>query len=155
MSFEPTPIATVAAPSPLQRLRVPGWRWVAGLLAAGTSLAVAASAVDLPLLRAAARSAVTDPVPVVLAVAAYTLAFWLRAGAWRLLATTGIPVRTLHSVLQASLFANHVAPFKAGEVLRPALLAPPVDFPATIFRVACNRRPGPSPGGQPPVRRLP
>ena len=121
MTLEPTPIATVAAPSPLQRLRVPGWRWVAGLLAAGTSLAVAASAVDLPLLRAAARSAVTDPVPVVLAVAAYTLAFWLRAGAWRLLATTGIPVRTLHSVLQASLFANHVAPFKAGEVLRPAL----------------------------------
>jgi hypothetical protein len=121
MTFERAPIAAAPAPSPLQRLRVPGWRWGVGLAAGAISFAVAASAVDLSLLRAAARSATANPLPVALAMAAYTLAFWLRAIAWRLLATTRMPVRTLHSVLQASLFANHVAPFKAGEVLRPAL----------------------------------
>ena len=121
MTFERAPIAAAPAPSPLQRLRVPGWRWGVGLAAGAISFAVAASAVDLALLGTAARSATANPLPVALAMAAYTLAFWLRAIAWRLLATTRMPVRTLHSVLQASLFANHVAPFKAGEVLRPAL----------------------------------
>ncbi len=51
-------------------------------------------------------------------VVAYTAAFWLRAEAWRIL-LPGLSRMTAFSALQSSLFANHLLPIKAGEVVRP------------------------------------
>ncbi len=76
---------------------------------------------DLSHLRAAFRVLPENPATVALMALGYTLAFWLRATAWRALLTTKVATGQLFSILQASLFVNHVAPFKAGEVVRPYL----------------------------------
>ena len=50
--------------------------------------------------------------------ATYSAAFWLRAEAWRALLPE-LSRFTAFSALQASLFANHLLPIKAGEIIRP------------------------------------
>ena len=51
----------------------------------------------------------------------YTGAFALRALAWRQLMTKGVGIFGLFNCLQAALLANHLLPFKLGEVVRPLL----------------------------------
>ena len=57
-------------------------------------------------------------------VGLYTLAFALRALAWRVLLGVG-SIWSLHGVLQASLVLNHALPVKAGEVARPLMARGP------------------------------
>ena len=60
----------------------------------------------------------TNPWLVVAFTATYSAAFWLRAEAWRALLPELSRV-TAFSALQSSLFANHLLPIKAGEIIRP------------------------------------
>ena len=80
-----------------------------------------AAQVEWGAVRRAGTLAGSDPAVVALAVAAYTAAFALRAVAWRTLLQTPTRIGGLFSNLQTSLFLNHIAPFKAGEVARPWL----------------------------------
>ena len=61
----------------------------------------------------------TSPSALLVLVAIYTGAFWLRAIAWRELLTQRIGLFSLFTALQAALFANHILPFKLGEFARP------------------------------------
>lgn len=51
-------------------------------------------------------------------LALYSLAFWLRALAWQRLLSGRATVFGLFSILQATLFLNHVLPAKAGDAFR-------------------------------------
>ena len=61
----------------------------------------------------------SQPLWLVGLVAAYTAAFWLRAVAWRCLLGNAGSVYRLFVALQTTLLANHVLPFKLGELARP------------------------------------
>ena len=93
--------------------------------AAGTALTLVALArtVDGAAIRDALGAASGDPLLLLVVAAVYTLAFWLRALAWRGLLTSAASTARLFSILQVSLFLNHVLPLRAGEVARPALAA--------------------------------
>ena len=88
-----------------------------------------AAAVSIVLLAdwAELGSAVTSlgarPELVALLLTAYTAAFWLRTVAWKQLLNHKAGVLPLLSAIQAALLANHVLPFKLGEIVRPLLAA--------------------------------
>src|SRR5688500_3231733 len=105
----------------LPRQRFHAWHAVAGL-------AIVLAVTTYVLLRldpgqlGTAWTAMLGRPGIVLAMGAgYTLAFWLRAIAWRTLLTTPQPMGRLFSILQAGLLLNHLLPFKAGEIARPYL----------------------------------
>ena len=52
-------------------------------------------------------------------IVAYSIAFWLRAIAWRCLIGNACSIYRLFVSLQAALLANHILPFKLGELVRP------------------------------------
>ncbi len=106
-------------------------------------LAVAA-ALDISRVAEAVWEAFSEPRIVVFAAAAYTLAFWLRAVAWRWLLPAGAPSRvsagSLFSILQAGLVLNHALPVKAGDIARPVLLARRgVPLPAAVATTVAAR----------------
>jgi uncharacterized membrane protein YbhN (UPF0104 family) len=116
-------------------------RLVTGVGISIATLAALAWTVDLSPIREALAVSTTDSLVVGLAALAYTAAFWLRAVAWRSLLTSPPPdgqtgnlatgqttpqpptVGELFSILQTSLFLNHLLLIKAGEVARPYLAA--------------------------------
>jgi uncharacterized membrane protein YbhN (UPF0104 family) len=105
---------------------VPGRRALLFQLALGLSIVIALCAyvvlaLDLALLQRAFQVLPQNPATVALMALVYTAAFWLRAMAWRALLGNRISTGKLFSILQASLFVNHAAPFKAGEIVRPYL----------------------------------
>ena len=77
---------------------------------------------DWSQIGSAVRVLGSRPELVAVFVAGYTLAFALRAVAWRQLVSSG-GVFSLFSILQAALLANHLLPFKLGEAARPLLAA--------------------------------
>ena len=80
-----------------------------------------------------------QPLLLVALAAVYTGAFWLRAVAWRALLLSRTSIFNLLVAIQASLLLNHVAPFKLGELARPALaarLGVPVAEAATTTAIA-------------------
>ena len=87
---------------------------ILGMLAL-TALAVALAPADLG--RALGYLA-GRPGEALLALAAYTAAFVLRAASWRPLVGAPIPLRRLFSLLMGALFLNHAAPAKAGDLAR-------------------------------------
>ena len=95
--------------------RVGDWRWAATVLLLVWRLA------DWSQIGPAVRVLFTRPELLVVSLAGYTLAFGLRAFAWRQLIVSGGGVFSLFAILQAALLANHLLPFKLGEVARPAL----------------------------------
>jgi uncharacterized membrane protein YbhN (UPF0104 family) len=97
-------------------------RLVLGLLISAVTVAVLARTLDLAQVRAAVEVVPDEPGVLLAAALAYSAAFWLRALAWRLLLSTKLSTGRLFSVLQASLFLNHLLPFKAGEIARPYLV---------------------------------
>lgn len=106
----------------------PGVPWTAGRIVLGVlgtllTVAVLTRFLDLGQIRVAFENATAGPGVVVLVAIAYTAAFWVRALAWRELLSTPAGLGTLFSILQVSLFLNHVLPFRAGEVSRPVLAA--------------------------------
>jgi uncharacterized protein (TIRG00374 family) len=131
--------SAISAHLPSSRARLLVWQAAVGLAIVAALGAYVAMALDLSQLREAFRTLPENPATVALMAAGYTLAFWLRSMAWRALLTTPVPTGQLFSILQASLFVNHVAPFKAGEVVRPYLATRhglPVDEAATTTVVA-------------------
>ncbi len=59
------------------------------------------------------------PLWLLLFLVAYTAAFLLRAVAWRVLLGPGGGIYRLFVAIQAALLANHLLPFKLGELVRP------------------------------------
>ncbi|MBI4498103.1 MAG: flippase-like domain-containing protein [Chloroflexi bacterium] len=78
---------------------------------------------DAPRLLSAALGIWTRPELLAAFLSTYTAAFVLRAWAWRLLLSPSPGTPRLFVILQIALFANHVFPTKAGEVIRAGLLA--------------------------------
>ena len=87
-------------------------------LTAAVSLIVVFFA-DWGHLKAALPSFQAQPLWLAVLVAAYTAAFWLRAVAWHALVAGRISVYRLFVAIQAALLANHIFPFKLGELVRP------------------------------------
>ncbi|MEX2598204.1 MAG: lysylphosphatidylglycerol synthase domain-containing protein, partial [Dehalococcoidia bacterium] len=95
-------------------------RLIAGALLTIAVLGVIVWSADMARLQTAAAVIAREPALLLLFLVPYTVAFWLRALAWRSLLPelSGVSAFT---ILQAALFANHVLPIKGGEVLRPYL----------------------------------
>ena len=78
---------------------------------------------DWSQLKLALRQLGSHPWLVGIFVLAYTGAFLLRAFAWRVLLTHRIGLFQLFVSIQAGMLANHLAPVKLGEFVRPLLAA--------------------------------
>ena len=76
---------------------------------------------DWSQLRAAIGQLAGEPSLLAILVSAYTLAFLLRAAAWRALSSGCIGTYQLFVSIQAGLLINHLTPVKLGEVARPLL----------------------------------
>ncbi len=98
-------------------------RIVLGVVGTVVTLVVLVRLLDLAQIRVALDRAIDEPGILALIAVAYTAAFWLRAVAWRWLLSTPLSLGKLFSILQVSLFLNHVLPLRAGEVSRPLLAA--------------------------------
>ena len=98
-------------------------------LVAAVSLIVVFFA-DWGHLKAALPGFRTQPLWLAVLVVAYTAAFWLRAVAWHALVDHSISVFRLFVAIQAALLANHILPFKLGELVRP-LMAEKSGLPLT------------------------
>lgn len=92
---------------------------VAVTVAAITAVAVT-QATDVSLVADAGSRLLRTPLLLITFLVAYASAFYLRALAWTLLAP-GLGRWNAFVILHASLFANHVAPVKVGEFVRPLL----------------------------------
>ncbi len=88
------------------------------VLAVGLALLVVFLA-DWNHFKAAIPGFRTQPLLLLVLVGAYTGAFLLRAFAWRALIAGGLSIFRLLVALQAAMLANHLLPFKLGEVVRP------------------------------------
>ncbi|MEZ4554020.1 MAG: flippase-like domain-containing protein [Dehalococcoidia bacterium] len=102
-------------------LAIPRWRLIAGATGTAVTLGIVARVVDGASLRGAVDEATRQPAVLGFVALAYTAAFWVRAAAWRMLLRRPLPTARLFSILQVSLFLNHVLPLRAGEIARPAL----------------------------------
>lgn len=108
---------------------VPALPWTTGRIAISIGLIALIAVAVLSLgeagrLVAAAHSLVERPDLLILFLGTYTLAFYARAVAWRVLLPTGAPgTFRLWRLLQIALLANHLFPTKAGEAIRVALIA--------------------------------
>lgn len=112
---ERNPAPPSLAPSaPLCRLAL-------GLALAVTALTTILAVADKRLIANAVQSVWGEPHLLLVFVFAYSSAFWLRAVAWQRLLGRSSGILPLYGILQTSLFANHLLPLKAGEVLRPYL----------------------------------
>ena len=117
----PEALASAAAIRHLRWPTVPRLALAVALtIAAAVSLALLA---DWAEVGSAIASLGARPALVAVLLAAYTAAFWSRALAWKQLITHKTRVLSLLSAVQAGLLANHVLPFKMGEVVRPLLAA--------------------------------
>jgi uncharacterized membrane protein YbhN (UPF0104 family) len=103
------------------RLRGTRWQWWLGAALVACVALAAARSVDWTRIADATANVKAQPLVVPAAAALYAVAFLLRSIAWRLLMPSRPPLRDLVSNLHASLFLNHVLPFKAGEFARPLL----------------------------------
>ena len=100
-----------------------GWtrrRSLIAIAVASTTAIAAALAIDVELMASAGGHLVRTPALLALFLAAYASAFVLRAVAWSVLAPT-LGLRHALAILHVALFVNHVAPVKAGEIVRPLL----------------------------------
>lgn len=95
-------------------------RLIVALTVAFATLVAVSQATDLALLADTGARFVGTPVLLLAFLGAYASAFFLRALAWTLLAPS-LGLGNAFVILHTSLFANHVAPVKVGEVLRPLM----------------------------------
>ncbi len=107
---------------PLAGLRASWSRLVFMSIVVALLAAIVAWAVDHSDLVSAFRLMIKNPLLIGAFFIAYTAAFGLRSEAWRQL-LPGLDRMTAFSALQTSLFANHVLPVKAGEIVRPYISA--------------------------------
>ena len=78
---------------------------------------------DWSQIGSALRVLGSRPELVAIFVVGYTVAFGMRAVAWRQLVSSGASIFSLFPILQTTLLANHLLPFKLGEAARPILAA--------------------------------
>ena len=121
-SASPQTDAYGPAKGPVDLLR----SWSLPRIILALTLAVAASLLiaflaDWAEVRAGIGDLLKRPELLIILLATYTAAFWLRAIAWRQLITGPASIFSLFTVLQAALLTNHLLPFKLGEVARPLL----------------------------------
>jgi uncharacterized membrane protein YbhN (UPF0104 family) len=118
-------VATLTSTLSAVAIARPAYGWtrrrslIAIAVASATALAVA-FAIDVELMASAGGKLVRTPALLALFLAAYAGAFVLRAVAWSILVPT-LGLRHALAILHAALFVNHVAPVKAGEIVRPLL----------------------------------
>ena len=94
------------------------------ILAFGLAIALSLLVVffaDWAHLRAALPKFCAQPQWLAVLVAAYTGAFFPRVVAWRVLVPRGSSVFRLFVAIQGARFANHILPFKLGELVRPLM----------------------------------
>ncbi len=91
--------------------------WWLGAAALAVSLAFVASSIDTRALARTWSAILDEPVGLALAVGAYALAFAVRAWVWTRVAV-GLPFGHSLAAIHVSLGANHVLPFRLGEVMR-------------------------------------
>lgn len=112
------------------------WRLVLALAA----LAALAVFVDPATVRHGALAVSRDPLPLLAALAAYTLGFGLRAAAWGPLLPSPVPWRLRFRALLAMLAANHTLPGPVGEVVRARLVTSArLPFSRALASVAAAR----------------
>ena len=87
----------------------------------GLTLLLVAYLADWSQLKLALRQLGSRPWLVGVLILVYTGAFLLRAFAWRMLLTHRIGLFQLFVSIQAGMLANHLAPVKLGEFVRPLL----------------------------------
>ena len=107
------------------RLRpsVSAFRVVLSMAIVGLTLLLVVYLADWSQLKLALRQLGSRPWLMGIFVLAYTGAFLLRAFAWRVLLTHRIGLFQLFVSIQAGMLANHLAPVKLGEFVRPLLAA--------------------------------
>ncbi len=107
------------------RLRpsVSAFRVVLSMAIVGLTMLLVVYLADWSQLKLALRQLGSRPWLVGIFVLAYTGAFLLRAFAWRVLLTHRIGLFQLFVSIQAGMLANHLAPVKLGEFVRPLLAA--------------------------------
>ena len=103
-------------PFPLSLVRI----FIAVTLVLAVAMVVVFFA-DRGHLEAAFSGFKAKPVWLLVFIAAYTGAFWLRAVAWRVLVGKGVGTFRLFVAIQAALLVNHLLPFKLGELVRPVV----------------------------------
>ncbi len=112
------------------------WRLVLALAA----IAALALFVDPATLRHGALAVSRDPLPLLAALAAYTVGFGLRAAAWGPLLPARVPWRLRFRAILAMLAANHTFPGPVGEVVRARLAASArLSFSQALASVAAAR----------------
>jgi uncharacterized membrane protein YbhN (UPF0104 family) len=106
------------------------------------AVAYLARVASLQTLAAAGRALLSDPVGLVLALAAYAAAFGVRTWAWRRV-LPGLSPGQAWAALHVSLLGNHVLPLRLGEALRvtSVLRRTPLD-PAAVVASAVALRTG-------------
>ena len=92
-------------------------RVVAGVVVLAAAIAYLVGVVDGGALATSVRAALADPLGLGAALAAYAVAFWLRAWSWRAV-LPGLSAGQAWAALHVSLLGNHVLPFRLGEALR-------------------------------------
>lgn len=107
---------------------------------AGAVAAALAVVVDWSLVGRAGSALAARPLPLAVAVAAYGLAFVLRAAAWGPLLPAPVPLARRVRALLAMLAVNHALPGPVGEVTRARMVAAgPVGFGPALASVAAAR----------------
>ena len=99
-------------------------RWLGAAVLTAAAAVVIIRTADGALLRDGLEESASRPGLLALFVGGYAAAFALRAFAWRALlgrSGEGVGSGRLIAILHVSLFANHLLPVKAGELLRPFL----------------------------------
>ncbi len=102
-------------------VRVPAWRWIAAAVVATIALFLAAQAIELADIRTGIAASRDEPLMLAAAAIGYSMAFALRAFAWRILLDGRTSTANLFLSLQTSTLLNHLLPLKAGEIARPYL----------------------------------
>ena len=107
------------------RLRpsVSAFRVFLSMAIVGLTMLLVVYLADWSQLKLALRQLGSSPWLVGILILAYTGAFLLRAFAWRVLLTHRIGLFQLFVSIQAGMLANHLAPVKLGEFVRPLLAA--------------------------------
>src|SRR5688572_20462955 len=95
--------------------------WTAVVVVAAVGLLV----VDRDTLAATGNQVAGDPVPLLAALAAYTLAFVLRAEAWAPFLPVAVPFGRRLRALFAMLAVNHALPGPVGELARARIVSGP------------------------------
>ena len=96
--------------------------YMVGFVLAATTILLLVWLVDTSRLWTAGSELLQNPGLLAIFLAVYSAAFWLRAIAWhQVLGSVG--TLKLFGILQTALFANHILPFKGGDLVRPILVA--------------------------------